>query len=107
LIVVTLIVVVVGGGLVWLLGRPGIHIGASFAIMGYWGYLIMDAFHQPSINSIVLAIVAIYYLGWLVYSLVPGKRGVSVEGHIYGFLAGVFSSYALPWVLPFYLAHGF
>jgi membrane associated rhomboid family serine protease len=39
-IIVTAIIIFIGGGTTWLLGRRGVHIGASGVIMGYWGYLL-------------------------------------------------------------------
>ncbi|MBV8801634.1 MAG: rhomboid family intramembrane serine protease, partial [Gammaproteobacteria bacterium] len=46
---------------IWLIGRPGFHVGASGLIMGYWSYLIFEAYEQRTITSIAPAIVCIYY----------------------------------------------
>lgn len=90
---VSLIVIGLGGIGVWLFGRPAVHLGASGLIMGYWGYLLMNITNRGTANAILLLIVCVYYLGGLVVELLPGKKSVSWEGHLSGFLAGIAASY--------------
>ena len=40
LIGVSLLVIVLGGLLVWIVGRPAVHIGASGLVFGYFGFLV-------------------------------------------------------------------
>jgi membrane associated rhomboid family serine protease len=89
LYIVTLAIMISSGLLVWLLGRKAFHIGASSLIMGYWGYLIAEAFFHPSMLTIVVASVMLYYLGSLVCNLIPSGLKVSWEGHIFGAVAGI------------------
>jgi len=42
---VTLTVMIMGGGAVWLFGRNAIHVGASGIIMGYMGYMLINAYY--------------------------------------------------------------
>lgn len=93
LIWVTLIVTVVSGILTWLFGRKAIHVGASGLIMGYWSYLLINAYHNPTLLSLVLGIVCIYYLGGLFFHIFPSEDSVSWEGHIFGLIAGVVAFY--------------
>ncbi len=90
---VSIAIILLSGLLVWLFARPGIHIGASGLVMGYWGYLLIHAYYQPSILAIVLAVVCIYYFGSLVINLFPSKAQVSWEGHVFGFIAGIAANY--------------
>jgi membrane associated rhomboid family serine protease len=89
----SIIIIVLGGFGTWLVGRRGIHIGASGVVMGYWGYLLFYAYQSPTIVSVALAIVCIYYLGSLVFSLFPMEMKSSWEAHVCGFLAGLAAAY--------------
>jgi len=92
-IYVTATIVLLSGTAVWLVGRRALHVGASSVIMGYWGYLLVDAYRHPSILTIILAIVCVYYFGSLLLSLFPREERVSWEGHVFGFLAGLIAVY--------------
>jgi membrane associated rhomboid family serine protease len=97
-IYVTLFIILVSGFLVWLLGRPAIHIGASGVVMGYWSYLMMNAFQQGTAVTIALAAVCIFYFGGLVINLFPRFR-TSWEAHVFGFFAGIAAAYVVPILL--------
>lgn len=86
---VTAFITLVSGFLLWLVGRPGVHIGASGLIMGYWAYVLVSAVNHASLMTVLLALLSLYYFGGLFLSLLPGEVGVSWEGHVCGFVAGV------------------
>jgi membrane associated rhomboid family serine protease len=91
-ITITLLIMVISGLCVWLFGRKAIHVGASGLIMGYWGFLLIDAIQHPSVITIFLVLTCLYYFGGFVSSLLP-EEGSSWEGHFFGFLAGLAVSY--------------
>jgi len=97
---VTLIIMVVGGFGVWLFARKGMHIGASGVISGYFGYILISAYTQPSIITVLLAILAMYYFGGIFLGLFPQEKKTSWESHLFGFLSGVLCAY-----LPSTLLH--
>lgn len=86
---ISLVIILSSGFAIWLLGRKALHIGASALIMGYFSYLLVTAYKQPSLLTILLAIIAIYYFGGLFLDLFPREERVSWEGHVFGFLAGL------------------
>jgi membrane associated rhomboid family serine protease len=90
---ITLLIGGLSGLALWLFGRPAIHIGASGLITGYWGYLLVNAYQHPSIITVILAIVCVYYFGGIFFSIFPGKQGMSWEGHLFGLLAGLGTAY--------------
>jgi len=92
---VTLIIMAISGLGIWLFGRPGVHIGASSMIMGYFSYLMVEAYMHPSVTTWVLAGLVVYYFGSLLLSLFPQEERVSWEGHLFGFVAGL----AAVWLL--------
>jgi len=86
---VTGMIVLLGGAGLWLVGRKGNHIGASGLIAGYFGYLLASAYYNPSIISLFLGGVSLYYFGGILFSLFPTEERVSWEGHLTGFVAGL------------------
>jgi membrane associated rhomboid family serine protease len=93
---ITSIIVILSGIMTWFLGRKGLHIGASGLVMGYWSYLLINAYHQGTALSIALAVICAYYFGSLVLSLFPQSEKTSWEGHIFGFMAGLAAAYMPP-----------
>jgi len=93
---VTLIVMVVGGLLVWLLARPSLHIGASILIFGYLGYLAVVGFFEKDLRWIAVGFgVMFVYGGTLIVGILPIQRGISWEGHLFGLAGGVLAAYLL------------
>ena len=90
----TAIVVFVGGGLTWLFARSANHIGASGVVFGFLGYLVGAAVFARSIRAVLTAVVAVLLYGGLVWGFLP-RTGVSFEGHLFGFLAGILAARVL------------
>ena len=83
------IIIILSGILVWLFGRKAIHIGASGLVMGYFSYLIIQAYYHPDVLAIGIAVTSVYYFGSLFLGLFPGEIKTSWEGHLFGFIAGI------------------
>lgn len=89
----TVIITFVSGFLIWCFAKPGIHIGASALITGYWGLLVSDIIQQGSLTAIILGVISVYYFAGIFLGIFPGKKGVSWEGHLFGLIAGLLTSY--------------
>jgi membrane associated rhomboid family serine protease len=89
----TLMITLFGGVGVWLFGRKALHVGASGLIMGYMGFILYNGYYAPTLSSWIVAVVSFYYLGSILFSIVPSSDGSSWEGHLFGFLAGVAAAY--------------
>lgn len=85
-------ITLLSGAAIWVFARPGIHIGASSLIMGYFATLLVDAYRHPGLMTILIAILTLYYLSGLFFNLLPGGKGVSWEGHVFGFIAGALAA---------------
>jgi membrane associated rhomboid family serine protease len=87
--VVTL-VVLVGGGMLWLFGRPATHIGASGLVYGLIAYLFVSGIREGRLIPFVVAVlVGFLYGGTLFAGIVPSLSShVSWEGHLFGAIAG-------------------
>lgn len=96
--IVTFSIILLSGLGIWSLGKKGVHIGASSLVMGYFGYLLADAYFQWNATTIILAVVCLYYFGGLILALFPDatRKNISWEGHVFGCLAGVFVAYYYP-----------
>ena len=85
---VTAFIMLVGGFALWVVGREGVHVGASGLIFGYVGYLIARAWYVRSLGAVLAAIVVIVLYGGALLGVLPTTSGVSWEGHLTGLLAG-------------------
>src|SRR5262245_4202100 len=74
---ITLLIIVLCGAAVWLLGRRAFHVGASGLIMGYWGFLLFNAYQERSVMAVMLAFLCLYYFGGLMLNLMPCEERVS------------------------------
>jgi len=89
----TISIVLISGSLTWCFGRSAIHIGASSLVMGYFSYLLVNTYYHPSLLSVALVLVVLYYFGGLVLSLFPTDIKTSWEGHVFGFIAGLITPF--------------
>lgn len=90
---VTALVVLISGVIVWIVGRKAFHIGASGLVMGYWSYLLINAFIEKTAMALILGAVSLYYFGGLILELFSSDAEVSLEGHIAGFIGGIGAYY--------------
>ena len=88
LLAINCIIVVVGGGLVWLLGSPAIHVGASGLVFGWFGFLVVRGLVDRSPIALGVSLLVGILYGSIVWVLLPGQPGVSWEAHLFGALAG-------------------
>ncbi|MCA1992835.1 MAG: rhomboid family intramembrane serine protease [Coleofasciculus sp. S288] len=90
--VVTAITMLVSGLGVWLLGSPGLHIGASGVIFGYLGFLLLRGYFERNIPSILLSLIVGFLYGGTIWGVLPIQQGVSWEGHLFGFIGGILAA---------------
>lgn len=85
---VTVAGALIGGGLTWLFGGAGNHIGASGIVFAYFGALLGAAWFERRPAAMAPALVAIMLYYGLIVGLVP-QAGISWEGHLFGVIAGL------------------
>lgn len=91
---VALLVALLGGLLVWIVGRSTIHVGASGLIFGLWAYLLARAWYQRSLVSFGIALVTLVGYSGLILGFIP-VPGVSFESHLAGAVAGIFVAWLM------------
>ncbi len=85
-------IALVSGFLTWIVGRPGIHLGASGVVTGMFGWVMYWTIYSPTfVNIAILAILFIYF-GSIIMGIFPTHEGVSWEGHLMGLIAGTLCS---------------
>ena len=89
----TVMITLLSGILIWCFGNTGIHLGASAVITGYWGLLVSNIYEQGSVTAIILGLLSLYYFAGIFLGIFPGKKGVSWQGHLFGLIAGLATSY--------------
>ncbi len=94
-IVVSVCIALGQGFLIWLFGRKAIHIGASGVISGYFGFILTLAYFQPTLISLVLAVITLYYFGSILFGIFPTEGLVSWESHLAGLVVGIGLAYLL------------
>jgi membrane associated rhomboid family serine protease len=90
-------IILVAGALLWVVGRPAVHIGASGLVSGLTSFLILSGFLEKRIIPLLIAVVVGFlYGGSLIFGVIPrfGSQ-VSWEGHLCGAIAGGIIAYLL------------
>jgi membrane associated rhomboid family serine protease len=89
---VMLMIAGIGGFGVWLLARPAYHVGASGMVLGFFGYLLANAWYRRSLMSVLVAFVALMLYGGSLWSVLPNVPYLSWEMHLFGLLAGILAA---------------
>jgi membrane associated rhomboid family serine protease len=89
------LIIIVGGALLWMFGRSGVHIGASGWIFGLWALVIAQAWYDRRWRTILIAFIVLIYYGSMALGLLPLQSGVSFEGHVFGAIAGAVAARVL------------
>lgn len=94
-LVVTAIIWVIGGAGVWFIGaEQSNHIGASGLVFGWLVHLLLRGVFARRLGQIALGIVIFIVYGSLLWGVLPGRPGVSWEGHLFGALGGVLAAWS-------------
>ncbi|MDF1825661.1 MAG: rhomboid family intramembrane serine protease [Verrucomicrobiales bacterium] len=89
----TLFIVAVGGMALWTLGPSGTnHVGASGLIFGYLGFLLARGIVEKSSFWILVSVVTLILYGGMLGGVFPGQPGISWQGHLFGFVAGLLAA---------------
>jgi membrane associated rhomboid family serine protease len=88
------IIILVGGGLVWLSAKGGtIHIGASGVIFGLIGFLMCLGIFRRDWKALIISLAIFLLYGGALQSLLIYVPGISWTGHLFGFISGVLAAW--------------
>jgi membrane associated rhomboid family serine protease len=78
------------GLLTWIIGRPALHIGASGVVYLLAAFLFFKGIFSKQYQLTALALVVVFLYGSLLWYLFPIDPKISWEGHLSGFVVGLF-----------------
>jgi membrane associated rhomboid family serine protease len=88
----TLIISILTGLGTWLFGSTAYHAGASGLIMGYWSFLLADAYNTRSLKAVIIATVVLIFYSGFFFILLDLRAHISWIGHTSGLVAGVIAA---------------
>ncbi len=90
-------IILLGGCLLWLVGRDANHIGASGLVFGLIAQMIASGIFERKLIPILIALlVGFLFGGTLLWGIIPRMGGeVSWDGHLCGAIGGVAVAYQL------------
>ncbi|MFT5085242.1 MAG: membrane associated rhomboid family serine protease [Lentisphaeria bacterium] len=91
----SMFIILMTGALVWLFGRPAVHIGASGWIFGLWSLSIALAWFQRSFLNVCVAIFVALFYGSMIFGVLPSNGMISFESHLFGAISGVVCAYVM------------
>lgn len=74
--------------LVWIFGRPLLHLGASGLIYAIAAFLFVSGLVRIELRSVLISIVVALLYGGLIWGVVPSDHAISWEMHLAGALTG-------------------
>lgn len=92
----SLILIYLMSGLgIWIFAQPNsFHIGASGVVYGMVSLVFWSGIFRRNVKSVVLALIVLVVYAGFFEGIIPGKEGISWEGHLLGAISGII----LAWV---------
>ena len=84
---------VLTGLITWIIARQSYHIGASGVVYLLFSFVFFSGIIKKHYRLVAMSLITIFLYGSMVWYLFPVKEGVSWEGHLSGFLVGLFFAY--------------
>jgi membrane associated rhomboid family serine protease len=95
-LLVSLVAMVVSGLGIWLTGPLGSRtVGASGVVFGYLGFLLVIGYLERSCLSFLFAVGVGVFFGSMLWGVLPSRREVSWQGHLFGFVGGALAAWLL------------
>lgn len=92
-VAVTVLVWVISGLGVWLTAGPGsVTVGASTLVFGWLTFLVLRGLFTRSLPHILLGVLLLAIWGGVFWGVLPGRAGISWQGHLFGALAGALAA---------------
>jgi membrane associated rhomboid family serine protease len=94
-VTVTVIVWLISGVGTWVIGSPGVHLGASGIAFGWLVFLLLRGLFLWSVKQIFVALLLFFYWGGMLWGVIPGQPGISWEAHLFGAVGGLIAAWLL------------
>jgi membrane associated rhomboid family serine protease len=90
---VTAIIWLASGFGTFLIGQPGVHLGASGVVFGYLTFVLVRGLFVRSLPQILIAVVVFLVYGAFLWGVLPNQPGISWEGHLCGAIGGILAAW--------------
>ncbi len=78
------------GLLTWAIARPAFHIGASGVIYMLVSYIFFSGIIRKYYKLVAVSLIMVFLYGSMIWYIFPTKESISWEGHLSGFVVGLF-----------------
>ena len=82
----------ISGMVAWLIGKKGIHVGASGLIFGLWAQLITTSLFNNKLKYFIISLFVTFFFGYMIVGIFPSNSQISWESHAGGMLAGILAA---------------
>ncbi len=83
------LIYLLGGIMLWGVGREAYHIGASGLIYGLAAFLFLSGFIRRVRSLTAISLLVVFWYGSMIWGLLPFDYEVSFEAHITGAISGI------------------
>nr|CEL15239.1 Rhomboid family protein [Kibdelosporangium sp. MJ126-NF4]CTQ95720.1 Rhomboid family protein [Kibdelosporangium sp. MJ126-NF4] len=90
---VTAIIWLFSGVGTFLIGQPGVHLGASGVVFGFLTFVLVRGLFVRSLPQILIAVAVFAVYGSVLWGVLPTQTGISWEGHLSGAVGGVVAAW--------------
>ena len=78
------------GILTWVIARPAYHIGISGVIYMLVSFIFFSGIIRKYYRLVALSLIIVFLYGSMIWYIFPVKEEISWEGHLSGFVVGLF-----------------
>lgn len=79
----------ISGLLLWVIGRPNFHVGASGIVYALASFLFFSGLLRKHTKLMAISLFVVFLYGGMIWGIFPIEKHISWEGHLSGGIAGV------------------